>query len=81
MFRLNNKVVQICFQDNSEIILCSDSRLVTYVNRMGLRKTMTLQESLDSTDTEMVKRLKYAKDVVQSMIEERGIRNIANKEE
>ena len=35
MFRLNNKVVQVCFQDNSQIILCSDSRLVCYVNRTG----------------------------------------------
>ena len=31
LFRLNNKVVQVCFQDNTEIIICSDSRLVTYV--------------------------------------------------
>ena len=75
MFRLNNKVVQVCFQDNSQIILCSDSRLVTYVSRMGIRMTMSLQEALDSTDSEMVKRLKYTKDVVQSMIEVRGIGN------
>lgn len=64
MFRLNNKVVQVCFQDNSQIILCSDSRLVCYVNRSGSRMTMALQEALDSPDYEMVKRLKYTKDIV-----------------
>ena len=37
LFRLNNKVVQVCFQDNSQIILCSDSRLVCYVSRQGMR--------------------------------------------
>lgn len=71
MFRLNNKVVQVCFQDNSQIILCSDSRLVCYVNRNGQRSTMSLQEALDSQDAEMVKRLKYTKDIVQSMINAR----------
>mmetsp|Transcript_5117 Transcript_5117/g.6807 ORF Transcript_5117/g.6807 Transcript_5117/m.6807 type:complete len:96 (-) Transcript_5117:99-386(-) len=69
LFRLNNKVVQVCFQDNSQIILCSDSRLVCYVNRQGMRSTLALQEALDSTDFDMVKRLKYTKDIVANMIE------------
>ena len=64
LFRLNNKVVQVCFQDNTEIIICSDSRLVTFVCKRGTRETFTLQEAVDSPDIEMTKRLKYAKDVV-----------------
>lgn len=79
MFRLNNKIVQVCFQDNSQIILCSDSRLVCYVNRTGTRQTMSLQEALDSPDFEMVKRLKYTKDIVQEMIGARA-RNRATYE-
>jgi len=35
MFRLNNKVVQVCFQDKTEIILCSDTKTVTYFNRQS----------------------------------------------
>ena len=68
LFRLSNKIVQVCFQDKSEIILASDSRMVTYQNRQGIRKTYTLQEALESTDQEMTKRLKYTKDVVATMV-------------
>ena len=64
LFRLNNKVVQVCFQDNTEIIICSDSRLVTFVCKQGTRETFTLQEAVNSQDTEMTKRLKYAREVV-----------------
>ena len=64
LFRLNNKVVQVCFQDNTEILICSDSRLVTYVTKQGTRETWSLKEALESSDQEMIKRLKYAKDIV-----------------
>ena len=37
-----------------------------------MRQTMSLQEALDSPDYEMVKRLKYTKDIVQEMIGARG---------
>ena len=33
MFRLSNKVVQVIFQDQTEIILSSELRVVTYVNK------------------------------------------------
>jgi len=33
MFRLSNKIVQVCFQDKTEIILSSESRVVTYCNK------------------------------------------------
>jgi polo-like kinase 1 len=37
MFRLSNKIVQVNFQDHTEILLNSESRLVTYVNKKGER--------------------------------------------
>ena len=72
MFRLNNKVVQVCFKDNSQIILCSDSRLVSYISRAGAWQTLTLQEALDSSNQDMVKRLRYTKDIVETVIGTRG---------
>jgi polo-like kinase 1 len=35
MFRLSNKIVQVNFQDHTEIILSSESKVVTYVNKKG----------------------------------------------
>ena len=33
MFGLSNKVLQVCFQDRTEFILSSESKIVTYANK------------------------------------------------
>lgn len=68
MFRLSNKIVQVNFQDHTEIILSSESKEVTYVNKKGERLTYPLTTALDSTDSEMSKRLKYTKDILTHML-------------
>jgi len=68
MFRLSNKIVQVCFQDHTEIILSSESRVVTYVNKKGERTTYPLSTALDSNNQEMTKRLKYTKDILTHML-------------
>jgi polo-like kinase 1 len=68
MFRLSNKIVQVCFQDHTEIILSSESRIVTYVNKVGDRQTYPLSSALESNNYEMTKRLKYTKDILTHML-------------
>jgi polo-like kinase 1 len=68
MFRLSNKIVQVCFQDHTEIILGSESRVVTYVNKKGERSTYPLSSALESNNYEMTKRLKYTKDILTHML-------------
>lgn len=68
MFRLSNKIVQVNFQDRTEIILSSETRLVTYVNKRGERSTYPLTSALESTNQEMTKRLKYTKDILTHML-------------
>jgi len=68
MFRLSNKIVQVCFQDHTEIILSSESRIVTYVNKVGERSTYPLSSALESNNYEMTKRLKYTKDILTHML-------------
>lgn len=50
------------------MILCSESKMVTYVNKKKERETFTLADALESTNAEMSKRLKYTKDILQHMI-------------
>ena len=64
MFRLSNKIVQVNFQDHTEIILSSETKMVTYVNKKGQWKTYRLSQAIDSGDEEMSKRLKYTKDIL-----------------
>ncbi|OMJ88795.1 hypothetical protein SteCoe_9179 [Stentor coeruleus] len=68
MFRLSNKIVQVNFQDHTEIILSSESRMVTYVNKKGERNTFPLASALESSNLEMTKRLKYTKEILSSML-------------
>jgi len=68
MFRLSNKIVQVNFQDSTEIILSSESRVVTYVNKRGERNSYPLTSALESTNAEMTKRLKYTKDILTHML-------------
>ena len=68
MFRLSNKTVQVCFQDHTEIILSSESRVVTYANKKGERSSYPLSTALESNNYEMTKRLKYTKDILTHML-------------
>ena len=56
------------FQDHTEILLNSESRLVTYVNKKAERQTLPLNQALESNNAEMTKRLKYTKDILTHML-------------
>ncbi len=75
MFRLSNKIVQVCFQDKTEIILSSESRVVTYANKRGERTTYPLSTALEMSNYEMTKRLKYTKDILTHMLNMNHQRN------
>jgi polo-like kinase 1 len=68
LFRLTNKIVQVNFQDHTEIILSSESKTVTYVNKVGERTNYPLATALESSNAEMSKRLKYTKDILSQMV-------------
>jgi polo-like kinase 1 len=58
----------VSFQDHTEILLNSESRLVTYVNKKAERQTLPLNQALESNNAEMTKRLKYTKDILTHML-------------
>lgn len=68
MFRLSNKVVQVCFLDKTEILLSTDDKVVTYSNKKGEKATYELKGALESNNYEMSKRLKYTKDILAHMM-------------
>lgn len=68
MFRLSNKVVQVNFQDHTELILATDLKTVTYVNKKGERNTYQMAIAEESSNQEMTKRLKYTKDILNNVI-------------
>jgi len=51
-------ICQVNFTDKTEIILSSEHKMVTYVNKKGERSSYPLATALDSQNLEMAKRLK-----------------------
>jgi len=68
LFRLSNKIVQVSFLDQTEIILSSETKIVTYMDKKGMRSTYALNTALDSNNYEMTKRLKYTKQILMHML-------------
>ena len=71
LLRLSNKIVQVAFTDKTEIILSSESKLVTYLNKSGKRSKYPISEALESDNSEMAKRLKYTKEILTYMLNNR----------
>jgi len=68
LFRLSNRIVQVNFNDNTQIILSSETKTVNFLDKNGVRSTFALNNALNSTNYEMVKRLKYTKQILQNML-------------
>lgn len=68
MFRLSNKLVQVVFEDKTEIVLSSESKEVVYLNKKGEKEVYSLATALDADNREMTKRLKYTKDILAHML-------------
>ena len=71
LLRLSNKIVQVAFTDKTEIILSSESKMVTYVNKKGERQKYPIANALENDNTEMSKRLKYTKEILTHMLNNR----------
>lgn len=67
-FRLSDQTVQIVFYDHTEILLTPDERHVTYVDKQRARKTYYLTDELVGHNTEIAKRLKYTKEILQQLV-------------
>ena len=71
LLRNTNKIIQVMFQDMSELIICSGSGYVTFVNSKQEIKTVpinTPDENLEYMDKSLFKRLQYAKEILVQMM-------------
>ncbi|CDW89711.1 protein kinase domain protein [Stylonychia lemnae] len=75
LFRLSNKIIQVIFQDLSELILCSGNGIVTFVSSKKQIKKLPLSSDLESKDPSMYKRLQYSKEILIQMINKNDNKN------
>ncbi len=75
LFRLSNKVVQVNFNDDTELLFDSGqeswSKVVTYVSKTGERLSCLLGAVSQAGNHELASRLKYTKDVISQMLKPR----------
>lgn len=57
------------FFDNSEILLSSEARVVTYVDTQGRRSSHTLRRVMHEQRDDIMRKLKYTKDILYQMID------------
>lgn len=69
LFRLSNKTVQVVFYDHTEILLSSEGRVVTYVDKRHDRTSHYLEDIMLSTQhADIKKRLKYVEGILHQLI-------------
>ena len=72
IFRLSNKVVQVYFQDKTELMLCSKNKQVVYIDKVAKITVFPLATAMDSGNKEMTKRLRYTKEILTNMLQPPG---------
>ena len=69
LFRLSNSTVQVVFYDHTELLLSSEAKVVTYVDKRRGRSTYELDDIVSSSGHDDIKkRLKYAEGILQQLI-------------
>lgn len=67
-FRLSDQTVQIVFYDHTEIQLTPDERYITYIDKGNNRNTYFMTDELVGCNAEVLKRLKYTKEILQQLV-------------
>lgn len=64
MFRLSNKLVQICFVDSTEIVMSTESADFIFKNKNGEEIFDSIMNGLSSENNDIIKRIKFAKSLM-----------------
>ena len=70
-FRLSDHTVQIVFYDHTEVLLTPDERYITYVDKHRSRSTYYMTDELVGCNSEIERRLKYTKEILQQLVDVR----------
>ena len=67
MFGLSNKLFQVNFFDNSQILLQTEKKTVLFTNKKGEKIYEALSNLIQTQDSEMARRIKYTKEILNSI--------------
>jgi len=62
---MNNRSLQVVFKDESVLIMNSNSKKLHFIDSKGNTHTCELHHAASSTNTDLVKRVKYTEEVLK----------------
>ncbi len=68
LFRLSNDTVQVQFNDETQVLISSEGNLVTFVDKDKNRTLHSISDIANNQQTDVSKRLKYAKEILSQLI-------------
>eukprot|EP00903_Cladosiphon_okamuranus_P012652 g11835.t1 len=68
IFRLSNGTLQVVFLDATEILLTEEARLITYVDKRGVRETLALLRALDEDRLDVIVRVRECHALIKKVI-------------
>jgi len=67
LLRLNNRILQVCFKDETLLIMNSNTKKLTYVDIKKDEYTCDLDAAMSNDNKELVKRFKYTEEVLKQI--------------
>ena len=67
MFGLSNKLFQVNFFDNSQILLHTARKTVLFTSKKGEKTYEALSHVMQTQENEMARRIKYTKEILNSI--------------
>ena len=74
LFRLTNNAVQINFFDHTKLILSCSGLVITFIDRGKAMVTYSLYDILMNRKSDIISRLKYTRDILESLTNENNKR-------
>ena len=64
LFRLSNKLIQIMFNDQTEIIFSTETNDFIYKNKKGEEEQESIQNAMNGDNQDVIKKIKIAKNML-----------------
>ncbi len=68
LFRISNGTIQVLFYDLTEVLISSEGKLVTFVDKNKNRFVLSIAEIANKQHGDVSRRLKYAKEILSQLI-------------
>jgi polo-like kinase 1 len=76
LFRLSNKLIQVCFVDKTELIMSTESSEFYFRNKNGEEIQDSIQSVMNSENSELIKRIKFSKNLLIHFVKNQKTKKI-----